>query len=120
GPLAMSVGGAAGADALVSSLLREFVFDVAWASPLLMLATLGIGVLVVRSGLQPVRDISRVAAGIGPDTTSVRLTSDDLPAEIKPLVDAINHALDRLEHGFVVHRQFTANAAHELRTPPAT
>jgi signal transduction histidine kinase len=119
GPLSISVARAAGANALVSSLLREFVFDVAWASPLLMLATLGIGVLVVRSGLRPVRDISRVAAGIGPDTTSVRLTSDDLPDEIKPLVDAFNHALDRLERGFMVQRQFTANAAHELRTPLA-
>jgi len=119
GPLSISVARAAGANALVSSVLREFVFDVVWASPLLMLATLGIGVLVVRSGLRPVREISRVAAGIGPDTTSVRLTSDDLPAEIKPLVDAINHALDRLERGFVVQRQFTANAAHELRTPLA-
>jgi len=119
GPLSVSVARAADANVLISSLLREFVFDVAWVSPLLMLATLGIGVLVVRTGLQPVRDISRVAAGIGPDATSVRLTSDDLPAEIKPLVDAFNHALDRLERGFVVQRQFTANAAHELRTPLA-
>jgi signal transduction histidine kinase len=119
GPLSISVARAAGANVLISSLLREFVFDVAWVIPLLMLATLGIGVLVVRSGLQPVLAISRVAAGIGPDTTSVRLTSDDLPTEIKPMVDAINHALDRLERGFVVQRQFTANAAHELRTPLA-
>ncbi len=119
GPVSISVARAAGANALVSSLLREFVFDVAWASPLLMLATLGIGVFVVRNGLKPVRDISRIAAGIGPDTTSVRLASDDLSAEIKPLVDAINHALDRLERGFAVQRQFTANAAHELRTPLA-
>ena len=119
GPLSISVARAAGANVLVSSLLREFIFDVAWVIPLLMLATLGIGVLVVRSGLRPVRDISRVAAGIGPNATSVRLTSDDLPAEIKPLVDAFNYALDRLERGFVVQRQFTANAAHELRTPLA-
>jgi hypothetical protein len=106
GPLSISVARAAGANVLVSSLLREFVFDVAWVIPVLMLATLGIGVFVVRSGLQPVREISCVAAGIGPDSMSVRLASDDLPAEIKPLVGAFNHALDRLERGFVVQRQF--------------
>jgi signal transduction histidine kinase len=119
GPVSVSVARTAGANDLVSSLLREFVADVAWVSPLFMLATLAIGILVVRGGLKSVRDISRLAAAIGPHSTSIRLPAANLPAEIKPLVDAVNAALDRLERGFLTQRQFTADAAHQLRTPLA-
>ena len=119
GPVSISVARTAGANDLIGSLLREFVFDVAWVSPLFMAATLAIGIFVVRRGLKPVREISHLAAAIGPNSTSIRLAHADLPTEMKPLVDAVNHALDRLERGFVAQRQFTANAAHQLRTPLA-
>jgi hypothetical protein len=71
GPVSVSVARTAGANDLVSSLLREFVFDVAWVSPLFMLATLAIGIFVVRGGLKEVREVSRLAAAIGPDSTSI-------------------------------------------------
>jgi two-component system, OmpR family, sensor histidine kinase TctE len=119
GPMWISVARTEGSDALIKSILREFVLDAMWVTPLLMLATLGIGVLVIRNGLKPVREISRMASSIGPNTTSVRLPEQSLPAEIMPLVASINRALDRLEKGFAVQREFTANAAHELRTPLA-
>jgi len=119
GPMWISVARTEGSDALIRSILREFVVNAIWVSPLLMLATLAIGIFAIRNGLKPVREVSRMAASIGPDATSVRLPEQDLPTEIMPLVASINHALDRLEKGFAVQREFTPNAAHELRTPLA-
>src|SRR5262249_8680602 len=119
GQMWISVARTEGSDAIIKSILREFVFNAIWVSPLLMLATLTIGIFVIRNGLKPLREISRMAASIGPYATSVRLPEQSLPTEITPLVASINNALDRLEKGFAVQREFTANAAHELRTPLA-
>src|SRR5262249_16816410 len=119
GPMWISVARTEGSDALIRSLLREFVFNAIWVSPLLMLATLAIVGFAIRNGLKPGREFSCMAGSTGPDATWVGLPKQTLPTEIMPLVASITHALDRLEKGFAVQREFTANAAHELRTPLA-
>jgi len=119
GPVSISVARAADADILVHSLLREFVLDIGWLIPLLVTVTLVVGALAIQSALRPIAEISRMAVSITPGAMSIRLPEKNLPSEITPLVTAVNHALDRLEQGFDLQRQFTANAAHELRTPLA-
>ncbi|MEQ3629594.1 MAG: ATP-binding protein [Hyphomonas sp.] len=117
GPLSVSVAQSGETDALLHAMLREFVFDVAWIIPVFVAATLLVAVLTIRAGLKPLRQASEQAAKVAPGATSVRLSVGGLPSEIIPLVEAVNHAFDRLEQGFTIQRRFTADAAHELRTP---
>jgi len=76
--------------------------------------------LTLHIGLRPLRRMSQLAGDITPANIDARLSVDSAPREIAPLVEAFNAALDRLETGLRAQRDFSANAAHELRTPIAT
>src|SRR6516162_855011 len=119
GPLSITVAHEPEINPLVHTILRGFVFHIGWLIPIFLVITLAIGILAIRSGLRPLREVSQMASAIGPSATALRLPEHDLPREIMPLVAAVNHALDRLDQGFMIQREFTANAAHELRTPLA-
>jgi len=117
GPVSVLVAEVSGGDQLIHSILREFVFDIAWYVPLFMTFALLLAAYSVRRSLRPLRTASARASDIGPGSISIRLPEADVPSEARPLVLAVNRALDRLEQGFSIQRRFTANAAHELRTP---
>ncbi|MEO3432653.1 ATP-binding protein [Inquilinus sp. CAU 1745] len=74
--------------------------------------------LTLYLSLNPLRKISARAALIGPATLHERLPTLAL-AEVAPLIDSFNIALDRLESAWSAQKAFAANAAHELRTPLA-
>lgn len=119
GPVMISVAVIEGADAFIHAVLEEFLFDVAWIIPIVLGLTLLIAVVALRRGLRPLYDLSNAAARIGPRDAGIRLPVDGLPSELLPLAQAFNQALTRLDEGIGLLRRFTANAAHELRTPLA-
>ena len=88
-----------------------------WITIPILLSLLIIDMSIFRGALSPLLKASQMAEKIGPERTDVRLPLDAIPSEIKPLVQTVNQALDRLERGFLVQRDFTGDAAHELRTP---
>lgn len=106
-------------DVIIDDIVATFLPRVAWITFPILLLLLLIDIMIFRRALDPVRAASDTAASIGPTSTEVRLPEQSMPTEIVPLVHAVNQALDRLEAGFRAQREFTADMAHELRTPLA-
>jgi two-component system sensor histidine kinase QseC len=99
---------------LVSGVASRIARPTLFALPVLaLLVWFSIGwslaPLKVLSGAIRARDINRLEpVDIG-----------KVPTEVRPLVDAINLVLSRLRHSIERERAFTADAAHELKTPLA-
>lgn len=84
-----------------------------------VLGALGIAWFVVHRGLAPLRAAAADIASIDMNTLHQRVAAERAPKEVVPFIDAFNAALARLDAGVAAQRRFTANAAHELRTPIA-
>lgn len=72
----------------------------------------------VGRGLQPLKRISTQIAARDPGNLE-RIDEDGVPREAAALVESLNELFRRLERAFERERRFTADAAHELRTPLA-
>jgi len=104
-------------DVLIDDIVANFYRNVGWITLPILLVLLVTDIAIFSRALRPLREASEIAADIGPARPGVRLPTDEIPSEVRPLVSAVNQALDRLEEGFRIQRDFTADAAHELRTP---
>jgi signal transduction histidine kinase len=104
-------------DVLIDDIVADFYKNVGWITLPILLVLLITDIAIFRRALRPLRQASEIAAGISPARPGVRLPTGELPSEVRPLVSAVNLGLDRLEEGFRIQRDFTADAAHELRTP---
>jgi signal transduction histidine kinase len=104
-------------DVLIDDIVANFYKNVGWITLPVLLVLLAADIAIFRRALRPLRQASDIAGEIGPTRPGLRLPTSQIPSEVRPLVSAVNQGLDRLEEAFRIQREFTADAAHELRTP---
>jgi two-component system heavy metal sensor histidine kinase CusS len=81
------------------------------------LATALLGAWAARSGLRPLRRMSAIASGVSAQSLSARLPEENMPPELAEMAHHFNAMLERLDDSFQRLSAFSADIAHELRTP---
>lgn len=104
----------------VEKTISRLRWTMAFVGLIGIIATLGTTWFAVGFGLLPLQSTTQSIAAIRAGTLSERLDDGATqPQELRPLINTINQLLSRLEKAFSRERSFSADVAHELRTPLA-
>jgi len=101
-------------NSILWAVLRGTLWPMLVALPLLALASWW----AVSSGVAPLRKLGRTIAARQPQALQP-VVLQDAPSEMAPMLDALNGLFERIARMMDLERRFTADAAHELRTPIA-
>lgn len=99
--------------------MRYFAALLAAVVALGLVASAAIALTVTRRGLRPLGEMTHALKRVGPKQLHERASAVGWPRELRPLALAFDDMLDRLENSFMRLSQFSADLAHELRTPIA-
>nr|WP_035787627.1 heavy metal sensor histidine kinase [Janthinobacterium sp. CG3] len=100
-----------------SAMLARYRGQIAGAVLVSALLAALLAALILRRGLRPLRTLAQQAALVKPGTLAQRLDVDAAPSELRPLIEAFNAMLARLQEGYLRLSSFSADLAHEFRTP---
>jgi heavy metal sensor kinase len=101
------------------SLLQMFARDLVLLTPGLLFLAAILGYWMSRKALHPIAELAFRARQISGQSLNLRLPISATKDEVSDLSETLNQMLTRIESGVRSIRDFTANAAHELRTPIA-
>ena len=101
-------------------LLGGFIKATLLALPLLLIVVAVGSGLIARTGLAPLRRFNSLAASIGAQSLSKRISLSGLPGELEDLAREFNNMLERIDEGYRQLEDFSGDLAHEMRTPVAT
>ncbi len=99
-------------------LIRGILANIVIPQLLLILIAVAAVWFALKQGLAPLERLRRKVKDRKRDDLS-RIDSDEAPEEVRPLIDAVNGLLDRLQLAMQAQKRFVADAAHQLRTPIA-
>lgn len=98
-------------------MLARYLWRIVAAVVAAFLSIALLGYWVMRRELRPLWRMATQAAAISPQTLSTRLSEQGAPQELQQLIRSFNAMLDRLNAGYQRLTQFSADLAHEIRTP---
>jgi two-component system, OmpR family, sensor kinase len=101
------------------ALALRLALHTLWPLAVFMPVTIALVLFVVARGLDPIGRLSRLLATRSLDSLEPLRLDGRVPVEVRPLVEALNDLLARLNAASQTQRTFIADAAHELRSPLA-
>ncbi len=96
-------------DPIIMTFIRVNLEEMWWIFALILVVTLVVVRLTIHRAMRAVTRASEQAAAIAPDEIDRRLPVEGLPAEIAPLAQRVNDALDRLETGYRAEQRAAAS-----------
>ncbi len=103
----------------VEDQLNKMIYIICGAGLVITLISIGWVYFIVGRGLAPLRHIADQVDAINIKSLGSKFDTQNLPAELLPVVTRLNELMERLESGFSRERRFNADLSHELKTPMA-
>jgi heavy metal sensor kinase len=101
----------------ITLLLQSWIYSILGAIPVIVILTFFIGQLISMRIIRPIGKLTLTARKITTEDLSERIETESFYREMNALISEFNNMINRLENSFSHIEEFSAQVAHELKTP---